>query len=78
MTVEGNQHQSPITPFKKRTTLDGSSKPCDDQMGILPDSDPVTGNPIKDFAIKGKKRACKQTKNEVGLNVPAPDETNNG
>jgi hypothetical protein len=78
MTVEGNQHQIPITPFKKKTTLEGSSKPCADQMGILPDSDPVSGSPIKDSAIKGKKRKSKLTKNEVGVNVPAPDETNNG
>jgi hypothetical protein len=78
MTVEGNQNQSPITPFKKRTTLEGSSKPCADQMGILPDPDPVSGSPIKDLAIKGKKRTSKLTKNEVGVKLPAPDETNNG
>lgn len=47
-------------------------------MGILPNSDPVSGSPIKDSAINGKKRASKLTKNEVAMNLMAPDDTNDG
>jgi hypothetical protein len=76
MKVEGNQHQSPITPYKKGTTLNGSSKPCTDQMGILADSKLVSRSPIKDPARKGKKRASKLGKNEIRVNAMAKDETN--
>jgi hypothetical protein len=78
ITADGNQHPGKTAIYEKKSTGDDSSKPCTDQINILPDCDPDSRSPIEDSARNDEKRKSKHRKDEVGQNVMAPDETNDG